>query len=203
MSETTPHHPPHSHHPALHSAPHHDAPGGHRPEHAPEHIEVYVQAQGRPSMVLVRVAHDGSVRDLIIAAANAGLAVVVPGDDALLVSVEDADEPLHVDVRLAAAGVRHRGRVHLHRTRKVAVTVHFNGRQLAREFPPAATIERVHEWATGRKGFGLDPLDAAEHALQVTGTANRPAEDAHLGTLLAAPSHAVAFDLVPKQRVEG
>ena len=45
--------------------------------------------------------------------------------------------------------------------------------------------------------------DAVEHVLQISGSASRPDEDVHLGTLTRAPVCSVSFDLVPKRRVEG
>jgi hypothetical protein len=49
----------------------------------------------------------------------------------------------------------------------------------------------------------MDPGDAAEHVLQLTGTADRPDADTHIGALASCPDCRLAFDLVPLKRVEG
>lgn len=93
-------------------------------------------------------------------------------------------------------------RLHLTKCRKVAVVIRFNGEEVKRQFPPSATIARVHRWAA-RRAFGLSPRDAAEHVLQIQGTTTRPDRDVHIGTLTDGTACAVAFDLVPRKRVEG
>jgi hypothetical protein len=93
-------------------------------------------------------------------------------------------------------------RMHVSHCRHVEVSVRFNGETEKRKFTPSATIDRVHRWAA-RHAFHLSPRDAAEHVLQITGTNNRPDRDVHVGTLTHGHTCAVAFDLVPCQRVEG
>jgi hypothetical protein len=165
-------------------------------------IEIFVQGEGRPTISLIRVNADASTEELVVAAVAQGAYDAANGHECL-VSLEEADEPLTPGMSLTTAGIRHRSRVHLHRCRKIDVTVSFNGVNKSRAFSPAATIARVTKWAVGKRGFDLDEVDAAEHVLQVTGTSIRPDEDAHLGTLVTAPSCVASFDLVPKQRVEG
>ena len=82
------------------------------------------------------------------------------------------------------------------------IQVRFNGETEKRHFTPSATVERVKRWAA-RRAFHLSPRDAAEHVLQIKGTTTRPDRDVHVGTLTHGHSCAVAFDLVPSQRVEG
>ena len=81
--------------------------------------------------------------------------------------------------------------------------VHYNGRNLSESFGPGVPMHRVKEWAVGNKGFNLNPVDAAEHVLQLTGTSDRPDEDVHIGSLVGTTSCGVEFDLVAKVRVEG
>ena len=66
----------------------------------------------------------------------------------------------------------------------------------------ATTVARVKHWAAQRK-FNMSPEEASEHVLQIKGSHDRPAPGTHLGTLAACPQCAVAFDLVPDQRVNG
>lgn len=93
-------------------------------------------------------------------------------------------------------------RVHVSHCRHVEVSVRFNGETEKRPFAPGATVERVKRWAA-RRAFHLSPRDAAEHVLQIKDTTTRPDRDVHVGTLTQHHTCAVAFDLVPCQRVEG
>lgn len=164
-------------------------------------IEVFVQGQGIPSIILVRVPEEGNVRDLIEVARKGG--VRLQDGAPLIVMLENADEPLVLDAPLTAAGIGHRSRVHLHSCRKIQVIVNFNGPSKERAFPPSVTVAHVHQWAVGNDGFNLPEIDATEHALQVCGTATRPDEDMHIGTLVSVPECTLCFDLVAKRRVEG
>jgi hypothetical protein len=165
-----------------------------------KNIEIFVQGEGLKDVVLVKVPEDGSVRDLIEAARGAG--AQVHGEDAILLAfIEEAEEPLAADITLKEAGVHYRQHVHVHRTRKIQVTVTFNGRQESGDFPPSATLGRVKKWAT--RAFGMSELDATEHVLQVASSTIQPDEHAHVGTLVVYPNHHISFDLVPKVRVEG
>jgi hypothetical protein len=167
-----------------------------------ETIDVFVQAEGQSKIGTVKVSSTETVRGLIDAAERDGMSPS-RGSGTTVASLEDADEPARLDDTLAESGIVHRSRVHIHRCRRVDVKVFFNGRTIERQFPPAATIGKVTEWAVGKKGFILDAADAVEHVLQISGTTQRPDEDEHLGTLVNASTCAVSFDLVPKQRVEG
>jgi len=164
-------------------------------------IELFLQGEGIQDIALVRVPRDGTARDIIEAARAHGLSA--PDVAKALVLVEDAEEPLAPDAPLEAAGIGHRGRVHVHRCRRVEVTVNFNADQKSEAFPPSATMARVKKWAVGKRGFDLTSIDATEHLLQVCGSTSRPDEDVHIGTLVEVPACELCFDLVAKQRVEG
>jgi hypothetical protein len=84
-------------------------------------------------------------------------------------SLKEADERLTPGVILTTAGIGHQSRVHLRRCHKIHVTVSCNGQEKSRAFSPAATMDRVTQWAVGTRGFDLDDSDAAEHVLQVIG----------------------------------
>lgn len=162
-------------------------------------IEIFVQGEGLPDTILVRIDGGSAVQDLITAAQGKGLDACSES----AVFLEDSDEPVRASCRLEEVGIGHRKRVHIHRCKKVKVTVNFNGRQIDRKFPPSATIKRVKRWATGPQGFELTKVDASEHALQICGSPERPDEDQHVGCLVTRPGCSICFDLVPKQRVEG
>jgi hypothetical protein len=167
----------------------------------PDEIELFLQGEGIREITLVRIPRDGTVRDVIAVARTHGLSA--PAEEDVSVLLEDADAPLGPDTPLTAAGIGRHSRVHLHRCRKVAVTVNFNADHKTESFSPSATVARVKKWAVSKRGFSLSDVDATEHLLQVCGSTNRPDEDVHIGTLVQAPACVVCFDLVPKQRVEG
>jgi hypothetical protein len=164
-----------------------------------DEIELFVQGEGIRDIALIRVSQSGTVRDIVSAARGVGLTT----DEGVELSLEDEDSAIGLDVPIAATSIKNRSRIHVHRCRKVAVSVSFNGSQKEETFPPAATVKRVKRWAVSKKGFNLSDVDAAEHVLQLAGSSERPDEDIHIGTLVAHPRCSVSFDLVPKVRIEG
>ncbi|MGO8714491.1 MAG: hypothetical protein ACLPP9_09655 [Smithella sp.] len=165
-----------------------------------EKIEIFLQVEGTKDILLVEVKKNGTVRDLLIVAAEHGRH---PGNDDIpaMVFIEDMENVLEIDELLENAGVHHRAHVHIHRCRHIEVTVNFNGKNISKIFPPSATVGRVKKWAT--KEFGMSEKDASEHVLQISGTRNSLDEDIHIGTLVKHPACHVSFDLVPKVRIEG
>jgi hypothetical protein len=125
----------------------------------------------------------------------------IEAGDHPVVLLEDSEEELELDKQLDQVGVGQRSRIHVHRCRKVEVSVNFNAGQRERRFSPATTVHRVKQWAVHE--FGLSKVDATEHVLQLCGSTTRPDEDTHLGALVQYPECRLCFDLVPKQRVEG
>ena len=165
-----------------------------------ETIEVFLQGEGIPEVQLIRVREDGTVRDLLKVARESGAGATQDGE-AVSVFIEDEEQELALDSRLKDAGIKNRSRVHVHRCRRVEVTVNFNGTSRENQFPSSKTIAKVKRWADEQ--FGLKGVDATEHALQISGTSTRPDEDTHVGSLVSHPNCRISFDLVPKKRVEG
>ncbi len=164
-----------------------------------EEIELFLQGEGARDIVLIRVSKGGAVRDILAAARASGLTVA----EGVALSLEDEESAIDLEAPISSTPIRHRSRVHMHRCRKVAVTVTFNGVQKSETFPPASTMKRVKRWSVGKKGFDMSDIDAAEHVLQLSDSSERPDEDVHIGTLVQPPQCSVSFDLVPKVRVEG
>jgi len=165
-------------------------------------LQLFVQGEGIADIQLVRVAEQFTLREL------AGkLGSVLTEDDAAAAAddfiflLEDSERELASDKSLKELGIKNRERIHIHRCRKVKLSVNFNGREIADAFPPSRTIAKVKRWAD--KEFGIEGVDATEHALQICGTAKRPDEDVHIGSLVRRPNCQICFDLVPKKRVEG
>ena len=117
-----------------------------------------------------------------------------------LIFIEDGDEPLDETVMIETIVVGQSAKLHLHRCRRIKVTVAFAGTRKEHEFAPSATVARIKTWAAD--AFGLSPDDAGEHLLQIAGTHDRPSPATHVGAL-AGSECKVAFDLVPDERVNG
>lgn len=162
-------------------------------------FEIFLQGEGISEVELIRVPQGCTVREMLGIARASG--VNLPQGDDIGVLVEDQDDELALDSRLKDKGVAHRARLHVHRCRRVGVTVNFNGSARQHTFPSSQTIAKVKKWAD--KEFELRGVDATEHALQILGTSTRPDEDVHIGTLVSFPTCQIVFDLVPKKRVEG
>ena len=168
---------------------------------ARDYIEIFIQGEGISKITLVRVHIKDTVADIIKVALEHGLST--PEGSEVFVLVENTDAPLVLDAKIDEVGLIPRSRVHIHRCRRVEVTVNFNADQLKGFFPPSATVAWVKKWAVGKDGFVLSDLDATEHLLQVCHSTDRPDEDVHIGTLVKVLDGAICFDLVAKQRVEG
>lgn len=163
--------------------------------------ELFVQGEGMREIVLVRVSEDGTSQDVIDAARAQGLPAF--DGESPVVTLENEDQELDLDVPLRTVGVGDRERVHVHRCKRVVVTVEYNGRSIEEDFPPSTTIRRVAKWFLGKNGFDFSGADAADLLLQLSDSGERPDEDTHVGTLVEIPACSVRFDLAPKIRVEG
>ena len=126
--------------------------------------------------------------------------MLVPNDvsEDIGVYLEDCDDD---DIVHSLKEVTDGLRFHLHRLKGVDVSVHYAGRCLNRTFRPSSTIARVKRWAS--QELGISPSDAADLALQISGTDQRPDVDVHIGSLVKHPCKTLAFDLVPSPRVNG
>lgn len=169
-----------------------------------QELRLFVQGEGLAEIQVVNIGSDSTVADLIkmvAAKVGAGEFAAADAEGGLVVTFEDEDKKIPHEDSLKKAGIRDRSRVHIHRCRKVKVTVYFNGETEVDNFPPSTTVGKVKKWAD--KKFDIDKIDATEHALQLCGTSIRPDEDTHIGMLTKHPSCSICFDLVPKRRVEG
>ncbi|TCP78862.1 hypothetical protein C8J31_12016 [Rhizobium sp. PP-CC-2G-626] len=160
-------------------------------------IDVFYQGEGISEIAHIEIGHDAAFSIL----KNRLIEKHGVARDALLF-LEDEDEPLDettlVTDRASAKGLK----VHVHRCRHVEVTATFNGETAERRFSPSATVARVKRWAAEKK-FGMSEDEAGEHVLQIAGTHDRPAPGAHIGALTDGKVCALAFDLVPDERVNG
>jgi hypothetical protein len=162
-------------------------------------IELFIQGEAVREVTLIRVPQDAIVRD-IIKAVNEQCGIEAREDN-INVVIEDNDDEIPLDTTLKEVGIRNRHRLHLHRCRRVEVSVNFNSVTKVESFSPGATIAKIKRWADDT--FELKGIDATEHALQICGTNKRPDLDVHVGSLVQHPQCQICFDLVPKKRVEG
>lgn len=119
-----------------------------------------------------------------------------------IVWIEETEEELQVTLTLVEAGIHHRGHVHVNRCRKADVNVTYNGTPKEHSFAPAVKVERVREWALSKKGFDIDPVDAADLFLVIGGTTIKVDLKDHVGSFVGADCE-VVFDLISKPKTEG
>ena len=162
-------------------------------------IQVLLQGECIPDIQVVALGVDDTVKDLLEAAAKCR-AEAIEGE--FLVFVEGSEEPIADGDKLPENKDRQPVPLHVHRCRRVLVTVTFNGLSKGHEFSPATTVADVEKFAAIRE-FGMKPADAAEHVLQFSGSAERPEPEMHVGALVSCPDCRISFDLVPHKRVEG
>jgi hypothetical protein len=153
-------------------------------------MEIYVHRRGESPVELRTVEETTTVSEAV------GWA------EGEAVWIEDTEVEVEVSVKVADAGIKHRGHVHVNRCRQIAVEVNFNGAAKERRWPPPISIGRVFEWATEKHGFNLSEADRAEHTLQLCGSTQQPDAADHIGSFVTDEC-SVCFDLVPKHRFEG
>jgi hypothetical protein len=158
-------------------------------------IIVFLQQHGSVEAKELEIALSARLPEVLAASGAPGL-----GDD-VLIFVDEHEEPVGRDVCIGDTGAKHGSRLHVSRCRHVEVTVHYQERTETHRFAPGAKVHRVKQWAVQK--FKLAETDATEHVLQICSSAERPAGDTPLHTLLAHGSCALCFDLVPEKRVEG
>lgn len=160
-------------------------------------IDIFYQGDGIPALEHIETDAEttfGALLALIVK--KHGL------DDECLLFLEDEDEPADGEAAIGKKASRAGIKVHIHRCRKVAVSVHFKDKTVRDEFPPSATIARIKRWAAVRK-LGMTEEEASHHHLQLTGTTDQPNPSIHVGTLARCPKCNVEFDLVTTPIVNG
>jgi len=176
-----------------------------------ETFELFIHSQGAKPKVAVagpqEVLRDVLVRTGIMSQGQEDLLVFVGEWDEALNERDDIDdgEDSHppVDLSLTTGALellRHR-HVHVHKCKRVAVEVHFNGLTKRHRFSPATTIAVITKWA--RTKFKLDPAAGAEYVLQICNTTKQPRPSDHLGELVDVSTCAICFNLVKEITPQG
>lgn len=162
-----------------------------------EQLTIFYQAEGLASVEVIEVERETTVvalRELL------GKKHGWPSEVVLF--AEDINDELDTTVLVREFEIAAGTKLHAHRCRKIDVSVSFNGVAFPHVYAPSATIVRIKRHAA-IDGFHLSEEAAAEHVLQIKGSTTQPAPGTHLGALIRHPECRIAFDLVPKHRVQG
>jgi hypothetical protein len=160
-------------------------------------ISIFYQGEGIPDIEHLEADGDETLASIKAAILKKhGLAA-----DSILF-LEDSDDAADEKRKLREYATRAGVKIHVHRCRKVEASVTFNNETVRDHFGAGVTIAHVKKWAAERK-FGMTPQEAGEHVLQISGTQERPDPGTHLGRFVQCPKCAIAFDLVPNERING
>jgi hypothetical protein len=161
-------------------------------------VRIYIQSEFLPDVKLVEVEDKADAQAIKHVCIQA-LPPEARGNELHLFEEDSDDDVVEhgVDKLKKPDGVR----LHLHRCTHIDVTVRFAGRSVDRKFRPSTTIGRIRAWSAHQ--LGMTPEDAAEHVLQIDGSAEQPDVDQHVGTFAMCPVCSIVFDLVPSHRING
>jgi hypothetical protein len=138
---------------------------------APDRLDVLFAAEGHHGHHSAAISPTNTVREFI------EIAILKTGIEGLLEAyVENGDEPLGHDLLLVEHLSIEFAPLHVAKPGMIETIVRYQGRQVERGFRPAATIEKVTDWAVEKLGLTEDPDD---FQLKHNGKVLPP--DAHLG----------------------
>ncbi len=168
-------------------------------------IDFFVSPEGEQAK-LVAARPEQTLSEALSASGIGGESLLAyHGDDPDDIDLDEPDEAafgtVDLDATIASLDVRRHGHITCHRCRLMNVAVNYNGREVARNFRPAATVARVTEWAERR--LGISDGDADGLVLEVCESDDRPRGEQRLGELVHGSRCAICFDLVPRERVNG
>ena len=119
-------------------------------------IQLFLQFEGSRGVELIQLDSEASVADVLEAAVKLGFPEKHRADAHVFGS--DDETPLKPDVALSKQGICDKHRVHVHRCRKVEVTLHFNELTEVMQFPTANTVDHVKKRFV--HAIGMSPVDA-------------------------------------------
>lgn len=161
---------------------------------ADQRLDVLFAAEGHAGHHNAEIGRTTTVREFI------DIAITKTGVEGLLeVYVENAEEPLGHDLILVEHLSIEFAPIHVARPGKIETTVRYQNRHVERAFRPAATIERVTEWAVGKHGLDLQG-DPSDYQIKHDGKVLAPGS--HLGQT-AHGKKSVVLDLVFKIKPQG
>lgn len=158
---------------------------------------VFIQVHGRPGIFEAEFSEAATHGELFdfLAAADVVL------DAETFIFIDEAEEHTKGERHDPLHGLKHGGRIHVTRCKRIKTIVHFLDKTEEHEFPPGARVRAVKADAVHE--FHMAPKDAAEHVLQLCKSTERPSSDTPLHQLVQGHNCDLCFDLVPEKRVEG
>ncbi len=148
-----------------------------------KHIQLYLHGAGTADEKIIEVPENATVHDIIAEAKKLGFTE----DFETALFVEDGYVELDHKHRLHECSIKHKHHIHVHRCRKIAVAVNFNGVDKTHNFTPGTRVSRVLHWAVN--AFDLHGVDAKNKELHLGGTN---------GTVLTANQHIGSFAHPPQ-----
>ena len=140
-------------------------------------IEIYLHGAGTVEEKIIEIPETATIQELILLAVEVGFE---PHPD-VIVMIEDGEAPLEHHTRLCDHGVRHKHHLLYHTCHKIDVTVHFNGVQKTRDFPPSKKTKAILKWAVD--AFGLLGVDAQNKQLLLGSASGDPLlSERHIGS---------------------
>lgn len=174
-----------------------------------EQIEIFIHQPGKAPEVAKVSSDEVLIEVLKVRGAGAiaehGLLVFIDEcGDALLEAFEvdngeDSHEPCDPSHTLREIGVKHGKHVHVHKCRRIQVSVTYNKKTVHHKFSPATTIGTATKWAKAK--FKID--QSSDFVLQITGTTVIPRQNEHLGDLVKDDTCSLNFELVTEVTPQG
>src|SRR5438128_314243 len=106
-------------------------------------IVVFIQSHGGPGILEVELSPSCTLGELRGALAAAGIHV----DEETFIFLDESEEHLCGDLLDVIHGLKHGGRIHVCRCKRVKTTVHFLEKSAEHQFPPGVRVRAVKEWA--------------------------------------------------------
>ncbi|BDI34122.1 hypothetical protein CCAX7_61730 [Capsulimonas corticalis] len=142
--------------------------------------------------------HETKVREVI--------AFLLEGGEGFLF-LEDAEEPLDIEISLGEIGIKHHGNVHVARCRKIHVTVDYAARSHSREFTPNKQVKAVKDWAVSLDWSpnNIDPAERPKFGLFLPDDKEPLSDSRPIGTLIPKGDCEcnVTLELAPRVRPQG
>jgi hypothetical protein len=111
-----------------------------------------------------------------------------------LLFIEDAESPMDLDL-IFDERYDYRRIHHVHHAKSIEVIVYYNGADLHKDFAPSTRISTVLTWATGPRGFKIDPAISPEMQLQIVGSQVPLQGKSHIGRYVPHNEHVLKLDL--------
>jgi hypothetical protein len=155
-----------------------------------EDLHILVEVAGQADIQEFTVPFGARLGELVnLVASRNGF----PSEGALLF-IEDAESPMDLDHSFDER-YDYRRIHHVHHAKSIEVIVYYNGADLQKAFAPSTRISTVLTWATGPRGFKIDPAIIPEMQLQIVGSQVPLLGKSHIGRYVPHNEHVLKLDL--------